>query len=71
MFALFISKTFSCLIEFESAVKTRWENSENELGFEVKKEGKRNIFSISQLMLNKKGNQDNQNILIKKTGKTR
>ena len=33
---------------------------------EVENEGKRNIFGILQLMLNKKGNQDNQNILIKK-----
>ena len=59
MFFLFISKTFSCLIEFGLELKIRWERRKKVYyGSEMEKERKRNVFGILQLMSNKKGNKD-------------
>ena len=44
MFFLFISKTFSCLIEFESELKIRWEKKESLLWFKGGKGKKKKFF---------------------------
>ena len=64
MFALFMSKTYSCLNEFELELKIGRERRERvDQGLEIeRKKKKRNIFGILQLMSNKEGKKDKQNI---------